>query len=367
MTKSRKAPVSQADVSAAMRELREEGLATSVRQVQNRVGRGSLGTISKLMAKVSEGVDTPDRHLESFPTRLEALCLEMVGVLDELATERVAAEREKVEAQRRHIEEKWNNLMLEKEAAVHGLDAERKANAELRSRLVDATQKLEETADQLGESKTRTATAEAQVAQLTERLEEAVTELERERAYITNYDTQVKLQRQRDLEEHTSIVSAKEAALNASKSNELLLTSMLGEVGRESDKLATQLREQTLRAEQAVAGEQKQQELVAHLSVEQEASKKREARREELLLDAQAVRDSLHVSVNSLQGKLIEAQERIDQLRENGTAESRSVIHNLILHARRALELAQAGTNKGSTEVQELGIAQKEIERMFGA
>ena len=367
MTQSRKAPVTQLEVANAMRELREEGVTPTVRNVQARIGRGSYTTIAKLMAKVIEGVETPEQNLEQFPTRLASLCREMVLVLDELAVERVSEEREKVEATRKNIEGEWNNLMLEKETAVHDFEAESRTNAELRLRLVESTQKLDARVVELGESKTRAATAEAKVAQLTERLGEATTELERERAHIMNYSVQVKQQRQRDAEEHDSKLSAKETALNASKTNELALTSQLGEVSRQSDKLATELREQTRRVEQAEAGEKKQQELVAYLCVEKEETKQRETRREELLLNAQAVRDLLQVSVNNLQGKLIEAQERIDQLREKSTAESGSVIHNLIQHARRALELAQAGKKKTSTEGQELWIAQKEIERMFGA
>lgn len=365
MTQSRQAPVTQLEVANAMRELREEGVTPTVRNVQARVGRGSYTTISKLMAKVNEGVETPEQNLEQFPTRLASLCQEMVLVLGEIAVERVSEEREKVAATRRNIEGKWNNLMLEKETAVHDLEAARRANADLDLRLVEATQKLDARVAELGESKTRAAAAEAQVAQLTERLREATTELERERVHITNYSEQVKLQRQRDAEEHDSKLSAKDTALNASKSNELVLTSQLGEVSRQSDKLATELREQTRRAEQAAAGEMKQKELVAHLCVEKEETKQRDTRREELLLNAQAVRDSLQASVNGLQGKLIVAQGRIDKLREDGSAESRSLILNLVLHARRALELAQSGTKKASSELQELGYAQKEIERLF--
>lgn len=367
MTQSRKAPVTLLEVANAMRELREEGVTPTVRNVQARIGRGSYSTIGKLMAKVNEGVETPEQNLEQFPTRLASLCQEMMLVLDEIAVERVSEEREKVEATRRNIEGKWNNLVLEKETAVHDLEAERRANADLDLRLIEATQKLDARVAELGESKTRAAAAEAQVAQLTERLREATTELERERAHITNYSEQVKLQRQRDAEEHDSKLSAKDAALNASKQNELALTSQLGVVSRQSDKLATELREQTRRAEQAVAGEEKQKEFVAHLCVEKEEFKQRGTRQEKLLLDAQAVRDSLQISVSGLQGQLIEAQGRINQLQEKGIVENQSLIDNLILHARKALELAQAGTKKTNSELQELGKVQAEIERMFGA
>lgn len=365
MKGNRKAPVTLGEVAEAMRELREEGVTLSVRAVQERVGRGSFTTITKHMAAASAGIETPEQHLEQFSPRLEALCKEMISHMNELAAERVSQEREHVEAMRRNIESRWNNLVMEKETAVTNLDNERRTNVELRQRLADTMQQLESARAALAESTTRAAAAETQVAQLNERIKDSTQQIERQQAYINNYEAHVAQQRQRDAEEHSAKLGAMESALNASRSKELNLTTQLGDANRTNERISADLRAAELRCNQAVAEHSRLQALVAQLSVEQNESKKREERIERQLAESLATRESLQGEVTKLQSQLIAAQGRIDKVRDDATAESRSVILNLVSHSRRLFEMAQTGHKKSSPELQELGIAQKEIERLF--
>jgi|GEM_PF-6602943 len=365
MSGLRKAPVALTEVAVAMRELREEGVTVSVRAVQERVGRGSLSTITKHMASVNAGNETPELHLEQFPERLEALCREMVLVMDELAVERVSKEREQVEATRRNIESRWNNLLLEKETATRDLDAERRANAELRQRLSEATQALEGLRDELGEWKTRAASAEAQVVQLGERLLQANQQIEHLRSYIENYERQVEQQRQRDSDHYSQKIGSMEIALNKSMANELSLTTQLGEANRTKERLTADLRAAQVKREQDEKERSELHAVIAQMSVEQNETKKREQRSEEQLDRAQAARDTLQAEVTSLQTQLIAAQGRIDKIRDDAAAESRSVILNLVAHARRLFDVAQSASKKSDPELLELAIAQKEIERLF--
>lgn len=358
-------PVSVADVAAAIRELREEGEMLSVRVVQKRVGRGSLTTISKHMQSVLSGSETPQAHLETLPSKLEALCLEMVATMDELAVERVSEERAQVEAIRRNVESRWNGLLLEKESAVQSLDAEKRSSEELRQRLNEASDKLEQALAEQSEWKTRAASAEALGAQLGQRLAESTEQVERLNGYIANYEKQVEQRRERDRSEHNSRIKEKEDLIAASHQREVEMTARLSESDRMNDKLANQLRDITSRAEIAEAKQVELQELVAALSIEQVEHRKREELLETQAKQAADQKAALLEQVLELQQRVIDIQTKADKAREKVTAENRAVIANMVGHSRRVLESWKAGTNVKGAEFKELSIAQREIEKLF--
>ena len=118
MSPSKKPPVSRTEVATAMRELRENGDTVSIRSVRQRVGRGSLTTISRHVEAVNAGNESPEIHLEQFPNRLESLCREMAEMMDEMAMERVAHERALVEQEAQNLVKQKNSLVHERELAV---------------------------------------------------------------------------------------------------------------------------------------------------------------------------------------------------------------------------------------------------------
>lgn len=365
MKPTRKGSVTQAEVAAAMDELRLDGAALSVRNVRERVTRGSLTTISRLMSEVNAGTHTPELLMEQFPSRLEGLCREMVAALDELAEQRVATEREQVEVIRRNIESRWNGLELEKESAVQELKAEKRLNIDLRERVEDLEGKLAAALKEAGEFNTRAVTAETENTQLGQRLKEAAEKADKQESYIVNYEIQVRDQRQRDSDEHANKIAGMEFKLAASQGREVSLTSELGDTQRKLDTSQSNLRDAERRVEEAVNKRAELEKLVAQLSVEQVETQKRESRREQLLKEALAARDAAQRQVSTLQEQVIEAQARTEKVREEVRAESRSVILNLVDHARRVFQLANAHATKSSPDLNELASAQRAIEQLF--
>lgn len=365
MAASKKPPVSRTEVADAMRRLREAGKPITVRSVRDEVGRGSYTTISRHMESVNAGNESPELHMEQFPNRLEALCREMVQVIDELAIERLAHERGLVEQERRSLAEQRSVLLHEKEIAVGAYEAEQRANAELHQRLAEATNNLGAAVKELDELRPRVAKADLLNEQLTVRLHEGNDKAKQLQHHIDHSDAQFTKQRQRDADKHASKVGALEVDLSNLRSSELRLTEQLGNANREIDKLTTGRETAIQRAEVAEAKEAKLQTLVGELSIEHTDSKKREAEREGRLNTAMSERDTAASKLTTLQAQLIEAQSNIERLRQAGAAESRSVIVNLVEHSRRVYELASSSAKKGNPELQELGIAQREIERLF--
>ena len=366
MKSTRKGSVTQAEVNAAMEVLRLEGAPASVRGVRERIGRGSLTTISRLMGAVNAGNHTPALLKAQFPSRLEGLCRELVDALDELAEQQVAAEREQVEVIRRNIESRWNGLEMEKEAAVQELKAEKRFNIDLRERVQDLETKLAAALKDAGELNTRVVTAEAENKQLGLRLSEASEKIAKHESYITTYETQVREQRRRDSDEHANKIAGMEFKLAASQEREVSLTSEMGESQRKLDTSQNNLRDAERRVAEAVNKRVELEGLVAQLSVEQVETQKRESRREQLLIEALAVREAAQRQVSTLQEQVIKAQARTEKVRAEVTTESRSVISNLVGHSRRVFELAKASAIKSNPELSELAVSQREIERMFG-
>lgn len=365
MPASKKPPVSRTEVADAMRELREAGENITMRSVRERVGRGSLTTISRHVEAVNAGNESPELHLEQFPNRLESLCREMVEVIDELAIERVAHEKGLLEQERRALAEQRNALQHEKDMAVVALEAESKSNDDLRLRLAEAMQTNEGMARELNELRPRAAKAELLNEQQTVRLHEGNEKVKKLEHHIEHSDAQFTKQRQRDADDHARKIAALEGELANIRTSELRLTEQLGNANRDIDKLTLSQQSAHQRAETAEAKQAELQALVGELSIEQNASKKREADREQRLANAVTERDAAVHKHTSLQGQLIEAQSNIEKLRQGGAAESRSVIANLVEHSRRVYELAVASAKKANPELQELGIAQREIERLF--
>lgn len=365
MPAKRQPPVTLAEVATAMRELREEGESVTVRAVRERVSRGSLTTISRYMEAVNAGNETPELHLEQFPVRLESLCREMVGALDELVAERVSQEREQVEAIRRNVESRWNGLVVERDTAVQAHASEQRLTLDLQQRLVSETAKLNAALSELEELRPRAVKAEALNSQLNERLLESSRSIEQLQTHIDNYSEQVRVKRQQDAADHASKVDELEQRLSSSKHNELHLTEQLGNAQRDIARLEAANQAALKRAEQAEHKQGELQVLVSDLSVEQKESKARESKREKQLNEAHSAKEQMSAQVNLLQGQLIEAQARIEKIREVRVDESRSVIINLVEHSRRVFELAKASAKTAGPDFQELAIAQREIERLF--
>lgn len=367
MPASKKPPVSRTEVANAMRELREAGESISMRSIRERVGRGSLTTISRHVEAVNAGNESPELHLEQFPNRLEALCREMAEVMDELAIERVAQEKELLEHERRALAVQKNVLLHEKEMAVVALEAESKSNAELRLRLAEAISSNEVMVKELNELRPRLAKADLLSEQLTVRLHEGNEKAKQLQHHIDHSDAQFTKQRQRDADDHARKVEALEGELTIIRSSELRLTEQLHNANRDIDKLSARQQAAHQRAETAEAKHVELQALISELSIEQTESKKRESDREQRLANAVAERDGAFQKHTALQERLIEAQSNLEKMRQGGVAESRSVIASLVEHSRRVFDQAMINAKKASPEMQELGIAQREIERLFRA
>lgn len=365
MPGSKKPPVSRTEVADAMRELREAGENITMRSVRERVGRGSLSTISRHVEAVNSGNETPELHLEQFPNRLEALCREMAEMMDEMAIERVAHERALLEQESRSLAQQRSSLLHEREIAVTAYEAEQRVSAELRARLGEALNSLALAETELDELRPKLAKADMLNEQLTERALESSRRIDRLQLQITTYEDEVKKQRQIDADKHAGQVSALEQSLSNSRGNELRLTEQLGEANRKIDRLNAGLDSAESRATASEAEHLKLQQLVGELSVEQTNSRKREAEREQRLLSAVSDKEAAAGKISSLQDQLIEAQSNIEKLRQNGIAESRSLIINLVEHSRRVFELARKHSPKGDADVSEAATSQKELERLF--
>jgi len=365
MSPSKKPPVSRTEVATAMRELRENGNTVSIRSVRQRVGRGSLTTISRHVEAVNAGNESPEIHLEQFPNRLESLCREMAEMMDEMAMERVAHERALVEQEAQNLVKQKNSLVHERELAVTAYEAEQRVSADLRARLAETLNLLALAEAELDEVRPKLAKADMLNEQLSERVMEGSRRVDRLQLQITTYEDEVKKQRQIDADKHAGQVSALEQSLSNSRGNELRLTEQLGEANRKIDRLNAGLDSAESRATASEAEHLKLQQLVGELSVEQTNSRKREAEREQRLLSAVSDKEAAAGKISSLQDQLIEAQSNIERLRQNGVAESRSLIINLVEHSRRVFELARKHSPKGDADVSEAATSQKELERLF--
>lgn len=363
----RKQAVTHAEVFAAMEALIAQGQEPTTLSVRKKVGHGSNTTVAKLMAEIRAGAETPERLMETLPEQVSAPLLKALAAMGELAEQRTTQEREALEKRRQEVEARWSGLLMEKEAAVQSFESEQRSNAELRLRLTAETQKLESVSAELGEWKARAIKAEALNDQLNSRLVESSRRVDELEAHLDNLERATEVQRQRDTDAHNSRVSQMQQLIDTSHGNELRLTEELGQSRRFCEKLESQLRETTRKAEEAEAKQAELQALVGDLSIAQTQIEKRAARCVAQMEEAVASRDAMSERLNASQTSLINAQERIEQLRDNGSAESRSLIINLIEHSRRVFTHAQGLSKKSDTDFQELAIAQREIERLFGS
>ncbi|MFL1449411.1 DNA-binding protein [Pseudomonas tritici] len=360
--------VTQAEFNEVHRQLLLEGVTPSFTVLRKRLGnRGSNSTISKYLKAAREALATPESVAGKFPEQLEKLCRDMVDCMDGLAAERVEAERAQLRLLQKSIENQRHGLILEKETALTSLEAEKRVTADLRQRLEAADERGEQLATESSEHKTRAGSAEALNAQLRERLEQAQALNDLKDNQIAHYDDQVRTQEKQASEKLASTISAMQGELHSSHERERQLAAQLSAAERMADKSAANLTEVTRRADQSEKKLDELNALLSDLSVEQVESKKRDKQRERQLAEAIAGKAEDQSAVAKLQGQLIDAHARIERLRDDSSAENRSVIINLVDHARRVFELAQATTKKESPELQELAIAQREIERMFGS
>lgn len=362
---AREKGIGRADVFAAMEALLERGLEPSTRAVQQITG-GSNTTVAKYIKAIKLGAETPERQLESLPEQIEIPLRQMLAAMDELADQRTAEKSEALDIRRQEVEARWSGLLMEKEAAVQSFESEQRSNAELRLRLTAETQKLETANAELGEWKARAIKAEALNDQLNSRLVESSRRVDEIEAQLDNLERATEVQRQRDSDAHNARVSQMQQVIDTSHGNELRLTEQLGQLQRSCEKLEASLREATRKTADAEAKQAELQALVGDLSIAQTESERRATRNEAQLMEAVASREAMSERLNAAQGSLIAAQERIEQLRDSGSAESRSLIINLIEHSRRVFTHAQGLAKKTDTYFQELAIAQREIERLFG-
>jgi len=362
----RKPPVSRAEVAAAIKAIENDGGEASTRAIREHIGHGSYTTIADHVAAIRAGAETPERQLASLPAQVEAPLRDMLAAMGDLAMQRTNQERESLEQRRLEIEQRWSGLLMEKDAAVQAFESEQRLTAELRLRLATESQKLEAAQKELAEWKPRAIKAEALNDQMNTRLAESSRRIDELKSNLDNLEAQTKLQRQRDIDAHNSQVAQLQQAIDAGHGNELRLTEQLGQVQRACEKLEASLREETRRANDAVTQQAKLQALVADLSVAQTESEKLAARHETQLAEAIAARDAMSEKLGIAQSNLIAAQDRIEQLRVSGSAESRALILNLIDHSRRVFAHAKGVAKKTDPDFQELGIAQREIERLFG-
>lgn len=359
--------ITQSEVTDIVRKLLLEGEEPSIRVIRERLNnRGSNTTIMKYKQIALDGLDAPERFLGQFPSRLEALCREMVDCLDGLASERVAAERQQLQALQAGIEERWNGLMLEKETAVQSFESEKSITADLRARLAIAEGRVETLAGELGDWKSRAAGAEALNAQVTESLEAAKEQVAKRDTQITHLEATLRVQASSAADELAATRESMQTQINSCRDRERQTADQLSDTKLALDRAESSAAKALSRAEQAEHKQGELNTLVADLSVELTESKKHDKLRDQQLNNALTAKDAEQSKVSDLQTKLIEAQHRIERLREDGTSEYRSVVVNLVDHARRVFELAQASAKKTNPELQELAIAQKEIERLFG-
>lgn len=363
---NRKPPVSRAAVAAAIKAITDDGREPSTRAIREHIGHGSFSTIAEHIAAIKAGAETPERQLESLPAQVEAPLRDMLAAMGDLAMQRTTQERESLEQRRIEIEQRWSGLLLEKETAVQAFASEQKVTAELRVRLATETQRLEAVQQELADWKTRAIKAETSNEQMQTRLVESSRRIDELKSNLDNLEAQTKLQRQRDTDAHNSQVAQLQQAIDAGHGNELRLTEQLGQVQRTCEKQEVSLREETRRANEAVDQQAKLQALVADMSVAQTESEKLAARHEAQLAEAIAARDAMSEKLGVAQSNLIAAQDRIEQLRVSGSVENRALILNLIDHSRRVFAHAKGIAKKTDPDFQELGIAQREIERLFG-
>lgn len=363
---ARKTGVTRAEVFAAMEALQAEGREPSTRAVREVTGHGSYTSITAHIAAIRAGAETPERQLEALPEQVEAPLRQMLAAMGELAEQRTVQEREALEKRRQEVEARWSGLLMEKEAAVQSFESEQRSNAELRLRLTAETQKLDSATTELGEWKARAIKAEALNDQLNSRLVESSRRVDEVEAHLDNLERATEAQRQRDTDAHNNRVSEMQKLIDTGHGNELRLTEQLGQSQRACEKLESNLREATRKATDAEAKRADLEALVGDLSIEQTESGKRLSRLEAQLSESIASRDAMSVRLSAAQEGLIAAQERIEQMRESGSTESRSLIINLIEHSRRVFTHAQGMAKKTDTDFQELAIAQREIERLFG-
>lgn len=366
MANNAPASITRADVAKVLAEMQEDGDFPTVRSVRERLGnRGSLATISKHLSALREGWGKPELYLGQFPSKLEALCLSMGEMMDALASERTAHMSALLEDERRDLARQKSTLMHERELAVAALEAEKRTSDELRARLESTTHQRDSAVTELDELRPRLAKADLLNEQLHERVTDGAARVQRLQEHIENYRDEVKKQRQIDADKHAATVSSLEQALNNTRASELRLTEKLGVYQRENDKITVAQRLAEERAESAERDRDKFQALVADLSIEQTNSKKREQEREQRLSLALSEKEVSAEKLSSLQEQLIAAQSNVEKLRQSGAAESRSLIINLIDHSRRVFALASKSVKKGDSEMHDLAIAQKEIERLF--
>ncbi len=365
MATSNKPPVSRTEVANAMRGMRENGEHITIRAVREKIGRGSLTTVSRHVEAVNSGNESPEIHLEQFPNRLEALCREMGQMMDELAIERVAHERALLEEDRRTLAQQKSSLIHERELAVAAYETELRTTAELRLRLMEATENQNSSISELNELRPRLAKADLMNEQLSERVLEGNSKIDRLKQQITTYESEVKNQRQTEANRHAGQVGALETSLSNSRENELRLTEQLGDAKRQIVKLNAGQERAENRATLAEKELAKMQELVADLSIEQTKSVQREEERELRLRTAISDKEVAALKLTGLQEQLIQAQSNLEKLRVSGAAESRSVITGIVEHSRRVFELASRAANK-DPELKELGNSQRDIERLFG-
>lgn len=363
----RESKLTEAEVEAAVALLKADGREPTLTAILEITGHGSFSTIQKFKKAIEARELTAERQLATLPEQIETPLRQMLAAMGELADQRTAQERENLEKRRQEIEARWSGLLMEKEAAVQSFESEQRSNAELRLRLTAETQKLESVSADLGEWKARAIKAEALNDQLNSRLVESSRRVDELEAHLDNLERATEVQRQRDTAEHNSRVSQMQQLIDTSHGNELRLTEELGQSRRSCEKLESQLRETTRKVEEAEAKQAELQALVGDLSIAQTQIEKRAARCVAQMEEAVASRDAMSERLNAAQTSLINAQERIEQLRDNGSAENRSLIINLIEHSRRVFTHAQGLSKKSDTDFQELAIAQREIERLFGS
>ena len=301
MTNLRSKPVSFDDVAQAMQQLSDEGIQCSVRLVHARLGRGSLTTISKFIQQVQRGLRV---ELNAHPQQsIQSLCQQLMAATDVLAAQTAAHERKQSEAFRHKLEQQLLQAEQEKHLALTQLEAEQKLRAQM----------------------------------------------------------------SRALEQRDAALVGTEAELKQVRSNELRLTEEIGRLKSALTQAQAALSAEQQQTLNAQAKREELQALVSELSILQLAD-------QNALSNAQAERDQakakhaqLTEQISQLQHELIAAQNRIEQQRVHATEQRRNVTVGLVEHAQRALQLArQFDQGRGDKDsLQELSIAQREIERLF--
>ena len=345
----------------------ERGEKDTVAAVRAELGdRGSNTTISKHLTQLRAGWGSPSLFLSQFPQRLAELCREMGDMMEEQANQRTAHVSALLEDKRRNLEQQKNTLMHERDLAIATIEAEQSKNAELRLRLLEATENHNSAVAELNELRPLLAKADLKNEQLSERVLEASSKIDRLKQHITTYEGEVKIQRQAEANRHAGQLGALETNLSNSRGNELRLTEQLGDAKRQIDKLNAGQETAENRAVQAEKEVVKMHELVADLSIEQTKFVQREEELEMRLSTAVSDKEVAAQKLTGLQDQLIQAQSNLEKLRVSGAAESRSVITGIVEHSRRVFELASRAATKDDPELKELGHSQRDIERLFG-